>query len=83
MVLFSIPAFVWSAALILHEGKQNPNTAPVTATAATEMFLSRQTGLQVCVPSTPVQTYSEILQRYVRVQKLTKSFLKTQNKSKV
>lgn len=74
MVLFSIPTFVWNAALILHEGKENQSRATVTATTATEMSLSGQTGLQVCVPSTPVQTDSESLPRYVCVQKLTKGF---------
>lgn len=58
---------------------ESKHGATVTATTPTEIFLSGQTGLHVCVPSTPVQTYSESLQRYVCVQKLTKSFLKTQN----
>lgn len=57
---------------------ESKHGATVTATTPTEIFLSGKTGLQVCVPSTPVQTYSERLQRYVCVQKLTK-FFKTQN----
>lgn len=57
---------------------ESKHGATVTATTLTEIFLSGKTGLQVCVPSTPVQTYSESPQRYVCVQKITKSFLKTQ-----
>lgn len=57
---------------------ESKHGATVTATTPTEIFLSGKTGLQVCVPSTPLQTYSESLQRYVCPQKLTK-FFKTQN----
>lgn len=71
-----------SGVLRLYRMKANTGSkhgATVTATTPTEILLSGQTGLQVCVPSTPTQTNSESLQRYVCVQKLTTNFLKTQN----
>lgn len=58
---------------------ESKHGATVTATTPSEILLSGQTGLQVCVPSTPMQTYSESLQRYACVQKLTQSFFKTKN----
>lgn len=80
---FQSPPLSGMLRLHCNEGKENQTRTTVTATTATEMVLSGQTGLQVCVPSTPVQTDSESLQRYVCVQKLTKGFQKHRMHEKV
>lgn len=75
-----MPTFVWSAALVPHEGKHRIKTRSYSDSNNTHWNTSEWANwLQVCVPSTPMQTYSESLQRYVCVQKLTTNFLKTQN----